>query len=561
MGGVRWCKNCHTSHEGPIGNKCQQFEGIEVQTSMDNQASTGQASGSTVTSEQARLVAEHVTVVKDSSTVTSTGTSNSQDLILAELQKMSQRFSKLEEQTSQDRSVLSELMNQVHSNNQTTVSKNIIATSTGSSTLQAGTSVMTDVYGQVNNNKDNSSGQSFSGNIQFVNSVNSTSLVSSGVNIPSLVQHMGARPKTSNTAVPNGLTHLPVHSTKSGGHGMGHHLTNVLTTSDNLQRLNDMESVNRQQNTVLIPDNISVMYTGHNNGTYGTAGQVYHQVGGTYMNNVHVPQNVPILSSTVATAGGVQAEGVSVGSMLQKRTESDTTHKVHLQNATESIIPSLQQLRQANDIHTKVQRKYQELEDTAGHGNQGNLDLLLEVLSKKQKQDKIKVQWPQDLAFVGSMRKRPTYEQLTICQWLIGFMRIRQEEQDPVIKENMSDYVTELLQDACDYGWDSAKGAHSVLLHRMQDGVVTWHNVKEIHKIRKRYAHTVVNSSVSDKKVLKIVPCLKYNKGQCSRSSDHEWQNMLLKHMCTHCHNVLNKTEGHPRKDCWKAPKDQSKNN
>ena len=75
-------------------------------------------SGSTVTSEQARLVAEHVTVVKDSSTVTSTGTSNSQDLILAELQKMSQRFSKLEEQTSQDRSVLSELVNQVHSNNQ-----------------------------------------------------------------------------------------------------------------------------------------------------------------------------------------------------------------------------------------------------------------------------------------------------------------------------------------------------------------------------------------------------------------------------------------------------------
>ena len=119
------------------------------------------------------------------------------------------------------------------------------------------------------------------------------------------------------------------------------------------------------------------------------------------MNNVHVPQNVPILSSAVATAGSVQTEGVSVGGVLQKPTESDTTHKVHLQNATEGIIPSLQQLRQANDIHTKVQRRYQELEDTAGHGNQGNLDLLLEVLSKKQKQDKVKVQWPQDLALWG----------------------------------------------------------------------------------------------------------------------------------------------------------------
>ena len=534
----------------------------EVQTPTDNQASNGQASGSTVTSEQARLEAEHVTVVKDSSTVTSTGTSSSQDVIFVELQKMSQRFSKLEEQMSQDRSVLSDLVNQVHSNNQSTVPKDVISTSTWSSTSQTNNSAMTDVYGQVNNNKYNSSGQGFSGNIQLVNSVNSTSLVSSDVNIPSLVQHMGARPKTFNTAVTNGTTYLPVHNAKSGGQGIGQHLTGIHTANDSLQRISDEDSINRQQNTVLVSNNISAMHTGHSNGSYGTAGQGYHQVGGTYTNNIPVPQNVSFLSSAVATAGGVQTEGVPVGGAPQRSTESDATHRVQLQNATEGTIPSLQQLRQASDIHTKVQKRYQELEDTAGHGNQGNLDLLLEVLSRKQKQDKVKVQWPQDLAFVGSMRKRPTYDQLTICQCLLGFMCIRQEEQDPVVKENMADYVTELLQDACDYGWESAKGAHSVLLHRMQDGVVTWHNVKEIHKIRKRYAHTVANSTSNDKnKVLKIVPCLKYNKGQCSRSSDHEWQNMLLKHMCTHCHNVLNKTEGYPRKDCSKAPKDQSKNN
>ena len=557
MGDVRWCKNCHTSHEGPIGSKCQQFEGMELQTATDTQASTGQASGSTVTSEQARLVAEHVTVVKDSSTVTSTGTSNSQDLILAELQKISQRFSKLEEQTSQDRSVLSDLVNQVHSYQQTTAPKTIISTSTLSSTSQSSPSVRTGMHGQINNINDSSINQSFSGNTQFVNSVNSNSLVSSGVNIPNLVQHMGARPKTFNTTVPNVVSHIPISNDGSGYQVVGQHLTGIRTESNNLQRINDVEGVYRQQNSVLVPNGISVMHTGHSNGTYGPAGPTYHQGGRTHVNNVPVPQNVSLLSSAAATAGGVPAGGVP-----QISTGMETSHRVQPQNATEGTIPSLQQLKQASDIHTKVQRRYQELKDTAGHGNQGNLDILLEVLSRKQKQDKIKVQWPQDLAFVGSMRKRPTYDQLTICQWLLGFMRIRQEEQDPVIKENMSDYVTELLQDACDYGWESAKGAHSVLLHRMQDGVLTWHNVKEIQKIRKRYAHTVANATSVDKnKVLKIVPCLKYNKGQCSRSNDHEWQNMLLKHMCTHCHNVLNKTEGHPRKDCWKAPKDQSKNN
>ena len=64
--------------------------------------------------------------------------------------------------------------------------------------------------------------------------------------------------------------------------------------------------------------------------------------------------------------------------------------------------------------------------------------------------------------------------------------------QDPGIREHMADYVTELLQD-CDYDWKSAKGAHSVLLNRMHDGVLDWSNIREVRKIRKRYAHFVVN--------------------------------------------------------------------
>ena len=61
---------------------------------IDSWASNAQASGSTITLEQARLVANHVTVVKDSSALASTGTPISQNLILAELHKIPQRFTK-----------------------------------------------------------------------------------------------------------------------------------------------------------------------------------------------------------------------------------------------------------------------------------------------------------------------------------------------------------------------------------------------------------------------------------------------------------------------------------
>ena len=232
------------------------------------------------------------------------------------------------------------------------------------------------------------------------------------------------------------------------------------------------------------------------------------------------------------------------------------------QKATnDQVIQSLQALRQSShvNVNERVQQRYRELEEATGAANQGNIDLLLEVLSRKQKQNKSKVKWPQDLAFIGSMRKRQSSDQLMTCQWLSGFLRIRQEESDHNIKENMIDYVTELLQDACDYSWDSAKEAHAVLLHRMAGGIVDWTQLKEVYKIRKRYSQTTSTNQVQEKgnKAPRVVPCLKFNKGACIRSGDHEWKDLMLKHMCQYCFATYGKVEQHACKDCWKAPKEQ----
>ena len=70
----------------------------------------------------------------------------------------------------------------------------------------------------------------------------------------------------------------------------------------------------------------------------------------------------------------------------------------------------------------------------------------------------------------------------------------------------MADYVTELLQDA----WESAKGALSVLLHRMQDNVVD-----ELPKMWKRYAQITAIQG-HRKKFFKVVSCPKFNRGTCN---------------------------------------------
>ena len=102
-------------------------------------------------------------------------------------------------------------------------------------------------------------------------------------------------------------------------------------------------------------------------------------------------------------------------------------------------------------------------------------------------------------------------------QWLLGFLCIREEEKDPLVKDHMIQYLTELIQDACDFSWEAAKGTHSVLLHKMADGVVDWSNITEIHKIRQRYAQTNSVQHVQDRqKISKTAPCIQFNKGQCS---------------------------------------------
>ena len=88
----------------------------------------------------------------------------------------------------------------------------------------------------------------------------------------------------------------------------------------------------------------------------------------------------------------------------------------------------------------------------------------------KNGNDKKVVAWPQDLAFVGTLRKRPSYEELTMTQWLLGFLRIAEEESNHVRKQNMYSCLTELMQDATDNSWAAAKGAQAVLCKECKMG-------------------------------------------------------------------------------------------
>ena len=562
MGGARYCSQCRTSHEGVTGKKCQLLQQGEFEPGSsitdNSQASNFTHSEGDITGEQARLVAEQV--VTSPRATTSTGVVlSSQDIILQELQRISQRFGKLEEKAEEDRQILSGLV--VGFNRQEKVVDGLINAS------------------QVGQNaKKNGSVQ---GSAQISQGQNSQRAATSSLFDTNTVVH----------SKPNNKDNTVVNTIKTRQSTQQNPTTNTLSQSSSQTSNNTGNSVNRipmssqistvQGGSIAMIDNdqsrpqlVTQMTTGSdwshlmdssmNNHTLEHLGA--SAVNQIQMNNTvtYTTSTVPVFSAAHWTANQMQQVQVNqqTGSVNNPATATGFGGNSTQTEGTEhQIIPTIQALKNSADIHRKVNQRYADLEEAVSGGQQGNFENFLENLHKHaQKQAKPKVKWPQDMAFIGAQRKRPTYDQLTSLQWLLGFLRIRQEEQDPAVRENMIDYLTELTQDACDFTWEAAKGAHAVLMHRMNDGVISWSNLAEIHKLRARYAQTTASHSVQEKKTLKVVPCLQYNKGTYQRTGDHEWKNLLLKHMCQFCFNNGGKVENHPKKDCWKGGRDQVKN-
>ena len=546
MAGARYCSTCKMTHEGTTGKKCSlstQNDGV-----TDTTESLPVNQDQQISPDQALATASQV-VVRDDPQGTSHLLKNqpsSQDPILAELLKISQRFGHLEEQAAKDRQVLTGLVSEFgkhgqavqqlisqtqHTSHVCPVEQNLSLISANHNVMDLPHSAAADR--DTINGRNNSAGNHIIHNKQHHNTSNHTNSV-------------GSLFSTSTQSV--NPANIGVNS-QSG-----------------TQRDANMQcSINSasQHDTMLLPHTRSA-----NNSAHATTHmQQTQQSGGGKHVSGGVQSNVSnsVYSTPQVTGTTQNYQGASTSQVISNNATHHTDGQQGASQASttqQCVILSMQALRNAAETHQRVNQRYQELEQATNFKEAGNLELLFDTLQKRfQKQEKLKVKWPQDLAFIGTHRRRPSYEQLTAMQWLLAFLRIREEEKDPLIKEHMIQYLTELTQDACDFFWEATKGAHSVLLHRMADGVVDWTNIAEIQKIRQRYAQTNSVQHVQERqKINKTAPCIQFNKGQCSRPGDHEWKNLLLRHICQYCYTTFQKTESHSKKDCWKAAREQPKN-
>ena len=84
------------------------------------------------------------------------------------------------------------------------------------------------------------------------------------------------------------------------------------------------------------------------------------------------------------------------------------------------------------------------------------------------------VDWPLNFILTSSRKTRPTYNDLAIIQSMSGFVLCIQKEKSGAAKECMLDYLGNLMEDAFDFSWESAKASHAIVLTNVEADQLQW---------------------------------------------------------------------------------------
>ena len=156
---------------------------------------------------------------------------------------------------------------------------------------------------------------------------------------------------------------------------------------------------------------------------------------------------------------------------------------------------------------------------------------------------------PKTLFWGGPNKGRVNYDSLSVYQWVSGFCQIVKEELNPDNKHAMLDYISDLMDDAHDFGWNPAKASHAVLLCRMEEGKVAWQDTAKIDRIRRSHAQRASNAqsgtTLASKKSADGNPCKFYQNLSCPQKGDHTTGGQNYKHICAIC-NSYGRKMTHP---------------
>ena len=566
-----FCEKCELVHSRPVGRRCNR-EGMATNTPSTqptvapNAFLTQQLTGRPPspiegTSSGTSVIRDGSTSLTVASTTSAQQSPRTEELILAELQKLSSRMTLVEQELQADTFTSTPRRR-----------KRVRAAGQGEDSSLVATGNRTDIHNTL---EESTSVPRRTGGVRIpVHTHSNTSTTTTTVS--SLFALSGQRSGQYTTVNVSQLGHTQtVFSTCQSAHQYSHVRTvqqgaPLLRTQGLPQSTIGSQSVrlaNTRPNGPTDPHRMPTTTSTHNvtfNPIISSTTYLGHNSTGLH----HQPHAYQPTQPTLIPPPNGATMMPQTHQQQQNITGQHTAATVV--NQDQPIIPSIQALRTTAVNQDLVQQRLQQLNQYALPQQPGNLlshnltphTTPVATSKPKTKKEKIEVTWPQDCAFVGHLRARVTYDQLTQAQFILGFLRLVQEESDMYVRSNMIEYLTELFQNVCDHSWQAAKGAHLVVMTKMEEGLITWNDLKKVNKVRKTYVNSnstshssqgeSSNSSHNKKGNRKpsSVPCKDYNDGRCSRMGDHEQGLITHKHVCAYCMYTFSRLYNHPETQC-----------
>ena len=205
--------------------------------------------------------------------------------------------------------------------------------------------------------------------------------------------------------------------------------------------------------------------------------------------------NMTILSELRSLSGRIsnleaRAEATDATSPVSSRTSSRRSEI----RSQDMVVPSIQAIKDSSSIQHQIDSRLRELSASSQQGKfksqRGGTDTVWV---------KAEVKWPQNHILTGSAKSRPTYDSLSLSQWVSGFVSINRDEQNHDTKDQMLEYMADLMDDCTDFGWTPAKAAHAVLLCKMEEDKISWDQTDRIDRVRRVHAQKVSSSNIREK--------------------------------------------------------------
>ena len=179
---------------------------------------------------------------------------------------------------------------------------------------------------------------------------------------------------------------------------------------------------------------------------------------------------------------------------------------------------------------------------------------------------RVPIDWPQFYVFRGAGREPATYNDLTIPEFVLGFMAVvGRSNQGQRVRDIMNRHLQELMLDATRFPWPSVRHYHAILLHHMEMGEITWDDSTAIQELRANYASQALCSTTQGPLPMATPStpsnapmrfCGPFQSGNCRQPGDHDSPRGFVVHACSYC---LRKGKGrfpHGEQECRRKKAD-----